>query len=384
MATISIYTNNGYADGTIGVFIRIVHKRKSAKKQLFKIEPQYWNGKRVNNSHPHSTTLNKTLSETIYRLNELIYTFDREGRLYTARELLDYKGGEALLADIFHEYMATKPHTTQRKYQNVLDHLEKWRPGSMISEVNISYIDRFKAYLLSHPRIKSDTTVSKYLKFLKAVLNYQYKLGNFDDRMVLSYPTPTTSGRQKDALTREEFERFRNADICHLSRDIFAFCVYLNGTRIGDALQLRPDQIKGDRIEFRMQKNGKTQSIRLIEPAYEIIERWKGKSEWYIFPRLKRRPMNARKNKNFYDYVKSATALVNRDLKLLAKFCQIDKNISTHVARNTFALWADEKGISSRDIQHLLKHGDLKTTEAYLRKVREQSRLDDAQGKVFE
>jgi integrase/recombinase XerD len=67
-----------------------------------------------------------------------------------------------------------------------------------------------------------------------------------------------------------------------------------------------------------------------------------------------------------YDRLKNATALINKFLKKLAKLAGITKNLSTHVARHTWAQRAKDLNINLKTIQKGLGHENVRTTEIYL------------------
>ncbi len=61
---------------------------------------------------------------------------------------------------------------------------------------------------------------------------------------------------------------------------------------------------------------------------------------------------------------RNATSLLNKYLKRIAKHCQIDKNLSNHIARHSFGNIAGDK-IHPLMLQKLYRHSDLKTTINY-------------------
>ena len=57
---------------------------------------------------------------------------------------------------------------------------------------------------------------------------------------------------------------------------------------------------------------------------------------------------------------------LNSYLKEIADLCGINKNITFHLARHSFATHLLEQGTDLRTIQELLGHNDIKTTSIYL------------------
>ena len=58
---------------------------------------------------------------------------------------------------------------------------------------------------------------------------------------------------------------------------------------------------------------------------------------------------------------------LNRSLKILAENCEIDKQISMHIAKHTFTDYAVKSDVGLLMISKLLGHSKLATTEHYLK-----------------
>lgn len=66
-------------------------------------------------------------------------------------------------------------------------------------------------------------------------------------------------------------------------------------------------------------------------------------------------------------------AKINKELKLLASELEIDADVTTYVARHSFASILKNTGVNIALISQALGHQDIKTTEIYL------SKFDDKQ-----
>ena len=64
--------------------------------------------------------------------------------------------------------------------------------------------------------------------------------------------------------------------------------------------------------------------------------------------------------------IESRIAICNKGLKEIAKELEINKRLTTHIARHSFADIARRKGISIYDISRLLGHSKTGITERYL------------------
>ena len=73
---------------------------------------------------------------------------------------------------------------------------------------------------------------------------------------------------------------------------------------------------------------------------------------------------------------------MNKALKRIAQKAGIDINLSTHMARHSFANLADERVADKRKIYAALGQSKFSTTEIYLKELR-QSDVNDAMDAVF-
>ncbi|GAB3822328.1 hypothetical protein GCM10028895_26520 [Pontibacter rugosus] len=87
------------------------------------------------------------------------------------------------------------------------------------------------------------------------------------------------------------------------------------------------------------------------------------KDKGYILPFLKE-DLNPEKHQN---RIESMTALINRMLREVATKAEIEKKITTHIARHSFAslAWANSRDIKA--VSQALGHTSVRMTENYLR-----------------
>jgi integrase len=111
----------------------------------------------------------------------------------------------------------------------------------------------------------------------------------------------------------------------------------------------------GKRLVLYATKNGEIVSIAVNKYISEVIEYLRGKPIVIT-------------NQEFNDAVKS-----------LASIADIEKDISSHTGRHSFAMRCAELGMNIDDVQKLLGHGQRKSTGIYFRI--KNKRLDDVMKK---
>ena len=66
------------------------------------------------------------------------------------------------------------------------------------------------------------------------------------------------------------------------------------------------------------------------------------------------------------EQVSSKTSIVNNNLKKIKELAGLNKKLTSHIARHTFAYKAKQAGIPDGRIKGILAHSSLKVTEGYM------------------
>jgi site-specific recombinase XerD len=81
--------------------------------------------------------------------------------------------------------------------------------------------------------------------------------------------------------------------------------------------------------------------------------------------------------------VSSVNAVFNKNLKRIAEDAGIEKHVTFHVSRHTFATMALQENIDSMTIKGALAHASLQTTETYLQEFN-MTAIDKTLQRVFD
>ena len=149
-------------------------------------------------------------------------------------------------------------------------------------------------------------------------------------------------------------------------RDVFVFAVY-TGLSFVDISNLTNENInvgidKSLWLNYYRQKTDIHAMLPLLQPAVCILKRYeayhKGKRTNHVFPV----PPNQ---------------VANRYLKKVAKEAGVEKNITFHLARHTFATTITlSHGIPIETVSKMLGHTSIKTTQIYA-KILDTKVMDD-------
>jgi integrase len=145
-------------------------------------------------------------------------------------------------------------------------------------------------------------------------------------------------------------------------RDVFVFCCY-TGLSYVDVEKLTPKQIvKGhdgeNWINIDRTKTGSASNIPLLSKATNILQKYKNHPQ--ILSSGKVLPVISNQRINAY-------------LKELATLAKIDKNLTFHAARHTFATTVTlSNGTPIETVSSMLGHKNFKTTQIYAKVVQEK------------
>lgn len=233
-----------------------------------------------------------------------------------------------------------------------------------LREVNHSFIVGFETYLLTVNKCNHNTAAKFIQKFRSIVLvainngqlqrdpfaNYKIRLKKVD----------------RGYLTKEELQRIIKKEIknerLERIRDIFVFSCY-TGLAYIDIKNLTTDHITqgfDDKlwIKTKRQKTNVATIVPILDVALNIINKYKGLPNNVLLPL----PSNQK---------------TNAYLKEIATICDINKNLTFHLARHTFATTITlSNGVPIESVSKMLGHTNIKTTQIYARITNEKISSD--------
>jgi integrase len=148
--------------------------------------------------------------------------------------------------------------------------------------------------------------------------------------------------------------------------EMFFFAFHACGLRVVDVMTLQWGHVNFEKEELRkiMIKTNKRHVIPLSEPALRILRQWQEKRDGcrYVF-NLVKDDLNLDDAEALYKARNNATKCINQSLVVVGESIGLPFNLSMHVARHTFAVFALNKGLSMSVVSRLLGHGSTDVTE---------------------
>ena len=182
---------------------------------------------------------------------------------------------------------------------------------------------------------------------------------------------------RKRAIHKEDVQKLKGFDLSTLTkyptpylefaRDIFMFSYLTAGINFKDIATLRYCDLDNGRIYYSRHKTQKNMNTILLPDAMTILNKYMKKdagAEDYIFPVLDRNIHITEQQQA--DRIQKVLKQVNRKLKIISRALNLKINLTTYVARHTFATVLKRSGVDIGIISESLGHSDLKTTQIYL------------------
>ncbi len=366
------------ANGLVPIFQRITVNGKRNDKSTGKfIDPDKWHSEisKVKGNSEEARTINSHLDNLKIKVNQaekILTAKDIEVTSETLNnELFGVKERARTLIPIFEEHNRKIEELlgieyaagTLERYKTSLKHtinFIQWKYN--ISDINIDKIDHafiteYEFYLRSVRKCNNNSAV-KYVKNFHKIINQCLANG-----WLVKDPFANYKAKVKEVirefLSEEEIERILKkkfvSERLELVRDIFVFSCF-TGLAYIDVKQLTKNHISlgidGDKWIFTTRQKTETLSkIPLLPIAQQMIDKYENhplsNNENRLLPILSNQKMNAY-------------------LKEIADVCGINKDLTFHIARHTFATTVTlSNGVPLETVSKMLGHTNLKTTQHY-------------------
>ncbi len=410
MATVSIYRNirKKVKNGNNPIQVRVTHDRKS-KYITIGYNGKGLNGnsdnfddsaKLFNDAEPNYKAKNGIIRNKLTDAERLIKQFEFLNTPFSfklfEREFIK-KSRKNSIINFFDEEIERL--RTAKRYGYVIpyvvtrDHIKAYHGSSDLrfEQINYSFLTGFESYLMARTikdRPVKKSTLSVYMRTLRTVFNSAIKSGLCLEK---DYPFASRTNMNgyslaslkhespKRAITNDQVKQIKNYLLATSSRqyeyrNFWLFMYYCRGMNFADIADLEWSDIIEGRLQYNRNKNNRSFNILLIPEALEILEFYKGKGKGnFIFP-IHNEVENTEAR---YYHTKNMLKLMNTSMNRITKKLEIDANLTTYVARHTWATGLKNKGYSATVISEGLGHSSEKTTLTYLRKF-ESSVLDEA------
>ena len=252
--------------------------------------------------------------------------------------------------------------SNQENWVSAHHYLENFTKGNIrFGDLNQTFFDNFKDYLLTTKSKKSDkTTLStntavSYFNKVKAALKQAYKEGMLQTDLNSKVESIKTAETEREYLTIEELNILVKTPCNNDLMKRAALFSALSGLRFSDIQKLTWNELEyvegqGYFIKFTQQKTKGVEVLPISKQAYNLLGENKDPT-YKVFNGLKYSAFN---NKHLYQWIGAAG---------------ISKDITFHCFRHTYATLQLANGTDITTVSKMLGHRELKTTQIYTKIV---------------
>ena len=376
-------------EGLVPIYARVTIDSKRFEFSTNKfVSPDKWSTQtsKIRGNNEEARLINKHLDLLKFQIIEAENKLLHKDIPVTSENLKEELFGKSLskrmLIPIFQEHndkvealvgQDFAPGTLER-YKTSLKHTQEFLNWKYkVSDIDITKIDHvfimdYDFWLRSVRKCANNTAV-KYIKNFKKIIRLCMANGWLSKDPFLGYKAKLKVV-ERPYLTKEEiqaiYEKEFASDRLNQVRDFFIFSCF-TGLAYVDVKQLSKSNINigidGDQWIFtRRQKTDTSTRVPLLPLAQELVLKYENHPQCVnsdvMFPILSNQKMNSY-------------------LKEIAGICGINKDLTFHIARHTFATTVTlSNGVSIESVSKMLGHTNIKTTQHYA-KILDKKVSDD-------
>jgi integrase/recombinase XerD len=374
------------SDGTYPILFRVTdHKDVKYITTGISIDKQQWDEKSnsINKRHPNATTINSLISKRYYEIQKALtkleenecYTFnalkealapkEKKQEVKTPSTFLEFS------TKVIDDFKAVKRTGNALVYLSAVNRLIAYSNNRKITfeQIDYTFLEAFRDKLLQDG-LKVNS-VGNYYRSIRAIYNKAIKakivsrdLYPFKDISIKTDKTAKRAIKIDDLAKIYQYPKKTKSQEWH-SANYFFLSFALRGMSFTDMAYLKTDNLYKGFLTYKRRKTKKIYNIRLHPLALEIFKLYQNNNTDYLIPVFPKgtEEDGIQAKKITRQWIKQT----NEYLKQLAKKCSIDTNLTTYVARHTWATTAKRLGYANEMIAEALGHeyGN-KITNTYL------------------
>ncbi len=369
-------------NGMCSIYLRItVNGKRSEISVHRKVKVDDWNGDsgRAKNFKASNRELNKYLEDVRSRLYQIQGKYIADGKHYTSQMiknafqgkisrhktlLIIYDNHNKEISELVGREFSSgayQRHLRTARHLKIFISKEYGYDDMNVKEIDLKFINRFEHFLKTNLKSCGQNTVTKYVTNLKKIIRICYA-NNWISKDPFYHWKAKWKKVERDILNERELKVLIEAELptkrLEQVRDVFVFCCF-TGLSYIDVEKLSNNHIvlnmNGEKwIKINRSKTDTKSSVPLLPVAEEILKKYNRDLDTRDGKLL---PVISNQKLNIY-------------LKEIAIFCNIDKKLTFHLSRHTFATTVTlANGVPIESVSKMLGHSSLKTTQIYAKVI---------------
>jgi integrase/recombinase XerD len=391
MATVAIVYRKDKIDknGLAPIYIRITKDRRVRNiSSSIKVQPNHWDDskKEILRGHKNSARFNALLATKYAEVQNSVIDLEQTNKSITTKQLKEKVYGKKAVSyfevaeQLLETYKEKNNYGTYDKCKSMVTKTKEFLDGKDVffQDIDPLFIANYEKWLRVEKKNKVNT-IAGNLRFIRRVFNravrYDLIEHNLNPFLKIKIVTEKTS---RVYLTEDELARIVALELkegtrLDLHRDMFVFACYAGGPRISDLLTMKWNQYDGVHIQFTSMKTITQVEIKLPDKALAIIKKHRPDEvdgNHFLFPMLDNN-LDMNHARYLDTSISRANSYINKNLVEIGKKAKIDKYISFHVSRHTWATRALRKGISIEKVAKILGLTNLRQVLVYAKIIGE-------------
>lgn len=240
---------------------------------------------------------------------------------------------------------------TRKNHMKLVHALSEYKKIISFDDLTRYNIIAFDQWLHARREYKQ-TTIACYHKFMKAYINEALRRELITENPYLGIKIDRGKSALRKYLTDDELEAVETVELktdsLNKVRDLFVFQCY-TGLAYADLskFDFRKVVCRSGKyiLHDTRQKTGEEFYIVLLSKAIDILKKYD-----YVLPVMTNQQYNLR-------------------LKLVSQYAGLDKELTSHMGRHTYATMCLNSGIQIEVLAKMMGHTDIKTTQIYAKMV---------------
>lgn len=272
----------------------------------------------------------------------------------------------------YEEYLVREKHASQNTVSSYLRDISQFADylqarGPELMEVTAETVQAYMDWMLS--RGKSAASVTRFLASVKSFYNFQIFSGKVKANPAKGVAAAKAERKYPKILTSKEVDLFLEQPQCVDAKGFrdhaMLELLYATGIRVSELITLDLEDLNLAAGFIHCSSKGKERIIPLYRTAVKALQDY----AWKIRPQLISDEEEAALFVNMNGERMSRQGFW-KIIKYYQEKAGIEKEITPHTLRHSFAVHLLENGADLRSIQEMLGHADISSTQIYTHVVK--------------